>query len=98
MMSTIRHMSRTPLADALDADALPRRVRSRRFTPSVYTTATWSVWLILTATLVWAANKGIAMTDEGALLLGYKHPEQTIYSTTFFTLVVSQLFGWLHPG
>jgi len=39
-----------------------------------YIVVAWLPWLLLLSILVWAANKSIAMNDEGALLLGYKYP------------------------
>ncbi len=51
-----------------------RRVHPRMALAAPYIVVAWLPWLLLLSILVWAANKSIAMNDEGALLLGYKYP------------------------
>lgn len=60
--------------------------------------ALWAAWLAVLATLVWTANKGIELGDEGALLLGYKYPNETLNSPRHFSLLIDYVFGWARLG
>lgn len=58
----------------------------------------FSCFVLTLSVLIWGMNRGLDITDEGAWLLGYRHPMETLTLPSSFCLVIGKILGPFEPG
>lgn len=46
---------------------------------------------------IWAINRGFDFSDEAYSYLGFQSPEEVNHVVTYYTLLITNFFGWISP-